>query len=188
MDETLIQTNETATKNYQIKVPFRSFQGKIGYGFVEVRPYAKELLKRLSVHFDILIFTASTQAYADPIIDHLDPDRVVQHRLYRESCSLVRNQVFVKDLRVLGRSLESILLIDNAPYSYMMQLANGVPIIPYYQGKQDKELIALEEYLMKFKDVKDVRKPNSEYFKLHEYLKFDSHEKLANKLYTDWIR
>ena len=135
MDETEIHTNEAATQNYEIKVPFRSYEGKIGYGFVEVRPYAKELLKKLSVHFDILIFTASTQAYADPIINHLDPDRVIQHRLYRESCSFVRNQVFVKDLRVLGRSLESVLLIDNAPYSYMMQLANGVPIIPYYQGK-----------------------------------------------------
>lgn len=103
-------------------MPFRSFQGRIGYGFVEVRPYAKEILKNLSKHFDVFIFTASTQAYADPIIDHLDPNGVVQHRLYRESCSLIRNQVFVKDLRVLGRTLESVLLVDNAPYSYMMQL------------------------------------------------------------------
>ena len=36
---------------------------------------------------------------------------------------------------------------------------------------------------MNLKDVEDVRKPNSEYFKLHEYAKFDSHEKLVNKLY-----
>ena len=101
------------------------------------------MLKKLSQHFDVFIFTASTQAYADPIIDHIDPDRVVQHRLYRESCSLVRNQVFVKDLRVLGRSLENVLLVDNAPYSYMMQLANGIPIIPYYRGNDDDQLMAL---------------------------------------------
>ena len=73
----------------------------------------------------------------------------------------------MKDLRVLGRSLENVLLVDNAPYSYMMQLANGIPIIPYYRGKDDDQLIALEEYLMGLKDVEDVRKPNSEYFKLH---------------------
>lgn len=48
MDETLIHTNETPTKNYEIKVPFRYFQGKVGYGYVEVRPYAKEILKNLS--------------------------------------------------------------------------------------------------------------------------------------------
>lgn len=41
MDETLIHTNETPTQNFEIKVPFRSFQGRVGYGYVEIRPYAK---------------------------------------------------------------------------------------------------------------------------------------------------
>lgn len=144
MDETLIHTNEVCTPNYQIKVPFRSFQGRVGYGYVEVRPHCRDVLKRLSQHFDIIIFTASTQAYADPIIDHIDPDRVVQFRLYRESCSLVKNQIFVKDLRVLGRKLSNVVLVDNAPYSYLMQLDNAIPIIPYYRGKDDEELITLE--------------------------------------------
>lgn len=83
MDETLIHTNEVATPNFEIKVPFRSYQGRVGYGFVEVRPHCKEMLKRLSQHFDIIVFTASTQAYADPILDHIDPKRVIQYRLYR---------------------------------------------------------------------------------------------------------
>ena len=86
-------------------MPFRSFQGRIGYGYVNVRPHAKEILVRLSKHFDIIIFTASSQAYADPILDHIDPEKVIQHRLYREHCTLVKNQVFVKDLRILNRKL-----------------------------------------------------------------------------------
>jgi TFIIF-interacting CTD phosphatase-like protein len=84
------------------------------------------------------VFTASTQGYADPIINHIDPDRVVQHRLYRESCSFIKNQLFVKDLRVLGRKLQNVVLVDNAPYSYMMQLDNGIPIVPFYRGKDDE--------------------------------------------------
>ena len=83
MDETLIHTNEMITPGYQIKVPFRSVNGRILYGYVCVRPYAKEILKRLSEHFDIIVFTAGSQPYADPILDHIDPDRVIQHRLYR---------------------------------------------------------------------------------------------------------
>lgn len=66
----------------------------------------------------------------------------------------------MKDLRVLGRKLSNVLLVDNAPYSYLMQLENGIPIIPYYRGKDDDELIGLEEYLMNFKDVEDVRPIN----------------------------
>ena len=53
----------------------------------------------------MLVFTAGSQPYADPILDHVDPHRVIKHRLYRESCTLVDNQVFVKDLRVVGRAL-----------------------------------------------------------------------------------
>ena len=81
-----------------------------------------------------IIFTASSKAYADPILNHLDPDNLIQHRLYRDHCTLVRNQIFVKDLRILGRKLENVVLVDNAPYSYLMQLSNGIPILPYYRG------------------------------------------------------
>jgi TFIIF-interacting CTD phosphatase-like protein len=40
------------------------------------------------------------------------------------------------------------VLIDNAAYSYSMNLDNAIPIIPYYEGK-DFELAALETYLQK---------------------------------------
>jgi TFIIF-interacting CTD phosphatase-like protein len=44
--------------------------------------------------------------------------------------------MYIKDLRVIkGRSLENVLLVDNAAYSYVYQLENGVPIIPFYEDK-----------------------------------------------------
>ncbi len=57
---------------------------------------------------------------------------------------MVNNQLFVKDLRVLGRRLEGVVLVDNAPYSYMMQLSNGIPILSYLKGKDDDQLVRLE--------------------------------------------
>lgn len=44
--------------------------------------------------------------------------------------------------------MRNLLLVDNAAYSYAYQLDNGVPIIPYFQGKNDFELKALGEYLL----------------------------------------
>jgi len=52
----------------------------------------------------------------------------------------------VKDLRHLNRDLKDIVLVDNAAYSYAFQLDNGIPILPFYEGK-DFELSALEKYL-----------------------------------------
>jgi CTD small phosphatase-like protein 2 len=39
-------------------------------------------------------------------------------------------------LRILkNRDLETVLLVDNAAYSYYFQLENGIPIIPFYDDK-----------------------------------------------------
>ncbi len=43
----------------------------------------------------------------------------------------------MKDLRVLNRDLSSLVLVDNAAYSYAYQLDNGIPILPYYHGTVD---------------------------------------------------
>lgn len=77
--------------------------------------------------------------------------------------------------------------MDNAPYSYMMQLHNGIPILPYYRGKEDDQLKKLEKYLMSLKDVKDVRVRNKEHFSLNEYMKHDSYEKLVKNVYGKWL-
>lgn len=73
MDETLIHTNESMVKGWEIKVPFKTIQGKVVSGYVHVRPYAREIIKNLSRFFDIVVFTAGNQCYADPILDALDP-------------------------------------------------------------------------------------------------------------------
>lgn len=143
MDETLIHTNESMVKGWEIKVPFKSIQGKVVSGYVHVRPYAREIIKNLSRFFDIVVFTAGNQCYADPILDALDPERLIKHRLYRDSCTMLNAQLFVKDLRILGRPLESVVLVDNAPYSYMMQLSNGIPILNYLRGREDDQLAKL---------------------------------------------
>jgi CTD small phosphatase-like protein 2 len=56
---------------------------------------------------------------------------------------MVNNQLFVKDLRILGRNLAGVVLVDNAPHSYMQQLSNGIPILNYLKGKDDDQLIRL---------------------------------------------
>ena len=171
----MIHTSEIMMKGYEIKVPFKSLQGKVISGYVNVRPYAKEIIKNMSRYFDVLVFTAGNQCYADPILDYIDPERKIQHRLYRDSCTMVNNQLFVKDLRILGRKLENVVLVDNAPYSYMMQLSNGVPILSYMKGKEDDQLIKLEPYLMGLLEVDDVRAVNSVTFKLADFVRHDSY-------------
>lgn len=93
---------------------------------------------------------------------------------------MVNNQLFVKDLRVIGRKFQNIVLVDNAPYSYMLQLSNGIPILNYIKGKYDNQLIKLESYLMSLLNVQDVRIKNRQTFRLQDYINYDKYQRLVH--------
>ncbi len=68
--------------------------------------------------------------------------------------------------------------------SFSVNLHNGVPIIPFFDNKDDIELLLLKEYLDYIKDYKDVRKILKSTFKLHQYKKFKKLNKLFQFLFT----
>ena len=71
----------------------------------------------------------------------IDPERRYP-RLYRQHCIKTNEGVYIKDLRVVrNRKLKDIILVDNAVYSFGFQLTNGVPILPFYENKSDRELV-----------------------------------------------
>lgn len=120
----------------------------------------------LASHFELVIFTASHKGYADKVIDLLDPDRkYISHRLFREHCFKTKQGVYIKDLRILNRCLEKVVLVDNAMYSFALQLTNGVPIIPFSDSKDDQELHHLTNFLLKLRHVEDVRPVINQHFR-----------------------
>ncbi len=77
-----------------------------------------------------------------------------------------------------------MVLVDNAAYSYAAQPDNGIPILPYYHGKADFELKALERYLQQMVMTKDVRTINRKTFQLHNYRNYYGEpERLVEELY-----
>jgi CTD small phosphatase-like protein 2 len=77
-----------------------------------------------------------------------------------------------------------MILVDNAAYSYAYQPLNGVPIIPYYEGKNDYELPALQKYIEILTFSVDVREKNRNTFKLDKYHQFDDLNTLVETLYS----
>jgi CTD nuclear envelope phosphatase 1 len=65
-----------------------------------------------------VIFTASVQEYADPVIDWLEAERkIFKARYYRQHCT-VENGAYIKDLSVVERDLGKVCILDNSPISY----------------------------------------------------------------------
>lgn len=65
--------------------------------------------------------------YADPVADLLDRQGVFSARLFRESCVFHRGN-YVKDLSLIGRDLNKVIIIDNSPASYIFHPDNAVRI------------------------------------------------------------
>lgn len=124
-----------------------------------MRPFARLVIEELSRVFEIVIFTASHDCYANPVVDFLDPSgKFVTKRLFREHCRQVSEGLYVKDLTIFkNRNLKNLVLIDNAAYSYSLQLDNGIPILPFYSNKKDSELRELADFLFSLAHVEDVR-------------------------------
>lgn len=58
----------------------------------------------------------------------------------------------MKDLGLLGRNLDSVVMIDNSAVSFQFQPKNGIECVPFVDDMQDRELfemIPFLEYLSK---------------------------------------
>ena len=126
--------------------------------YVLKRPHVDEFLKELSNIFEIITFTASISQYASPLLDQLDKNKIVNYRLFRQHCKYEKG-VYIKELSKIGRPLEDVIIIDNNPMSYVVNIDNGIPILTWYENPKDDELmklIPLLKYLSKVGDVRHV--------------------------------
>lgn len=88
--------------------------------------------------------------------------------------------IHVKNLEVIGnRELKNVLIIDNAVYSFGYHLDNGVPMVPFYDNRGDRELVLLMQYVESLEDVEDVRDHNRASFSLETF----DEEKLKERLH-----
>ena len=136
-------------------------KNKTKVGIFLIRPYAKYFLEELNnLSYEIVIFTAGTKEYSDKVLDILDlNNNLIKYRLYRTHLSLRNIDNDVKDLSLLGRNLDKVIMIDNLPENYKLQVDNGLPINSWVGDINDtslKDLLPIMKYIIKNK-VKDVR-------------------------------
>jgi RNA polymerase II subunit A small phosphatase-like protein len=120
------------------------------------RPGVDQFLKEMSTLYELVIFTASVSEYANRLLDKLDPQHLIAHRLYRNHCTYT-DKGFVKDLSLIGRDPKTTIIIDNAPISYSLQPFNALPILSWIDDRSDSHLLYLIPILRLLNRVGDVR-------------------------------
>ena len=126
LDETLIHSLSRYNSLTISKLKGKSIEVKVMGNLptlyhIYKRPYVEEFLSIVYQWFDLICFTASIKEYADPVIDYLEeqvlmndimkkyiknsklnqPMKIFKKRYYRNSCIFMEGKGYVKDLSVL---------------------------------------------------------------------------------------
>ena len=87
LDETLVHSSFSRPEGKaDIIMPITIGQ-QIREIYVLKRPFADKFLKRTCELFEVIIYTASLEKYAAPLMEILDPEHLTAARLYRHHCS-----------------------------------------------------------------------------------------------------
>jgi len=154
LDETLVHSSFKLIHQADFVVPVE-IEGQYHNVYVIKRPGVDAFMKKMGELYEVVVFTASLSKYADPVLDMLDIHKVVNHRLFRESCYNHHGN-YVKDLSQLGRDLREVIIIDNSPASYVFHPANAVPISSWFNDPHDTELLDIIPFLEDLTKVNDV--------------------------------
>jgi len=146
LDETLVHSSfrPVPSPDFIISIELDGVTHRV---YVQKRPGVDHFLEEMGSKFEVVVFTASLDKYANPVLDILDPKGHIKVRLFREAC-VQHYGNYVKDLSLMGRRLEDTLIIDNSPFSYMFQPDNAIPITSWFNDKTDRELYDLVPFLL----------------------------------------
>ncbi|KAK5077039.1 Nuclear envelope morphology protein 1 [Lithohypha guttulata] len=125
--------------------------------YVHKRPHCDEFLKKVAKWYKVVIFTASVQEYADPVIDWLEQEKkFFAGRYYRQHCTF-RNGSYIKDLSSIEPDLSKVIILDNSPVSYVFHEDNAIPIEGWINDPTDNDLLHLIPLFEALQYVTDVR-------------------------------
>ncbi|QID86594.1 phosphatase [Saccharomyces pastorianus] len=139
LDETLVHSSFKYLRSADFVLPVE-IDDQIHNVYVIKRPGVEEFLERVGKIFEVVVFTASVSRYGDPLLDILDTDKVIHHRLFREACYNYEGN-YIKNLSQIGRPLSEIIILDNSPASYIFHPQHAIPISSWFSDTHDNELL-----------------------------------------------
>ncbi|KAH0457800.1 hypothetical protein IEQ34_013115 [Dendrobium chrysotoxum] len=178
---------------------------KINHVIVFERPGLEDFLEQTSKFADLVLFTAGLEGlifchsslfrkllylisitscflnlmvvlgYARPLVDVIDVKNRFSLRLYRPSTVSTEHRHHVKDLSCLSKDLCRIVIVDNNPFSFLLQPLNGIPCVAFSAAQPfDEQLLKVVLPLLKQLSLeKDVRPVLYKQFYMPEW--FEKH-------------
>ena len=148
-------------------------------GIIKLRPGIFKFLEEVSKYYELVLFSEASEDYVDLIMNSFEDNiKYFNYKLYRQH-TVIMNQDFLKDLRRLGRPLNTVIIVDNMPQNFRLQKINGIAIKSFWgDDNNDKVLFDLASILVKIeKEYDDVRNGLVRY-----------HQEIATKIISNVFR
>lgn len=139
---------------------------RVGPYHVYERPHLREFLSFCRTHFDVAVWTASSEDYAARAVAKIFGSETPLKFLWsRSRCTQridpeTRESYWVKNLgkvRKLGYQLEHVLVVDDTAQKYERSYGNLIQVRAFEGESHDDELLALARYLETLVDAPNVR-------------------------------
>ncbi|KAL3503610.1 hypothetical protein ACH5RR_038059 [Cinchona calisaya] len=122
------------------------------------RPGVDGFLEHLAQYFEIVLYTDQSDMYVRPVMQRLDPQNFIRHKLDRVSTRYIKGKHY-RDLSALNRDPSRILYVSAHAAETTLQPENSVQIKPWKGETEDTallDLIPFLEYVAKVRPA-DIR-------------------------------
>ncbi len=126
----------------------------------------------------MFIYSSLDIGITQSIIDFLDPDQeLIDGFLTIKNCLVNNDEYVIKPLKLIkNRELKNMVIVTSKIECCYFNLENAIPITPWKNNADDKELKFLVEFLLEAVRLDDLMEHNARKFKL---------QKLMNMLVND---
>lgn len=163
LDETIMHASETligTTCDFELE-----------QYHVYKRPHIKEFFNTIKEFYNIAIWSSAIENYAFGVVNQLSKEsdslsiENLEFLWARNHCTPMQSKVqkdgyYLKDLAKVeeeGYNLDRLLMVDDETRKLHRNYDNAIFIEPFYGDAADSELIRLAKYLIKIKDISNLR-------------------------------
>jgi len=113
------------------------------------RPGVDKFLLDMAQYYEIVLYSPSIDGIADPVVNELDKQGCIMHRIYRDG-TYYHNGIHVKDLNKLNRNIDRMIVIDDDPAEVQFNPENLVRVKPYTDpnDRSDNTLARITPFLI----------------------------------------
>jgi len=104
-------------------------------GPLYARPGLDELLAFCHEKTEPVVWTAGVKAYAQTVVKNVDKKDVIRHCVYRHKKWFSGCAGYNKDLTLLGRDMDKLIILENTPDCVRGNEANGIVVEDYEGGE-----------------------------------------------------